>query len=271
MTDQNNLEIKLLMKNIKKNNNIIEKRNKTRQEIRNRRKEREKRFEEVAKRNELNEKNKKNQLYKRRMTRDLKDIQKRYQILKPEYDENDLYYNNKNIKNKKIGNKINIYSNNRRQHLNFIKDNFYKKNENLKIDQNDNFLENLNKVDNEIKFFEKPKNMNDNNANKINDNKKNNNIQTFNKTKNNMNKNKNKNLVNNNNHLIGNKNSNKSNNNNLEIIGKKYDFKVIDNKLNAKVVNNICFDGDFFQKFPDINQNKKEIKKQNKCKNNKKI
>jgi hypothetical protein len=59
MTEQNNLEIKLLMKNIKKNNNIIEKRNKTRQEIRNRRKEREKKFEEVLKRNELNETNKK--------------------------------------------------------------------------------------------------------------------------------------------------------------------------------------------------------------------
>jgi hypothetical protein len=151
MTDQNNLEIKLLMKNIKKNNNIIEKRNKTRQEIRNRRKEREKKFEEVLKRNELNENNKKNKLYKRQMTRDLKDIQKRYQILKPQYDEDDLYYNNKDIKNKKIGNKINVFSNNRRQHLNDIKNTFYKKNENLKIDQNNNnFINNLINVDNEI-------------------------------------------------------------------------------------------------------------------------
>ena len=263
MKDEGNLEIKILLKNIRTKNNIIEKRNKTRQEFRKRREERDKRFEEVSKRNELNEKNKKNQLYKRRMTRDLKDIQKRYQILKPEYDENDLYYNNKDIKNKKIGNKINIYSNKRRQHINFIKDNFYKKNENLKIEQNDNFLENLNKIDNEIKYFEKPKN--GSKANKINNNKNNNNnMQTFNKIKNNINKNKN--LFNKNKDVIGNK---KENNNNLEIIGKKYDFKVIDNKLNEKIVNNICFDGDFFQKFPDIHQNKLENKDKSKSKNNK--
>ena len=271
MKDKENLEIKILLKNIKKNNNIIEKRSKTRQEFRKRKEERERRFEEVAKRNELNEKNKKNELYKRRMTRDLKDIQKRYQILKPEYDENDLYYNNKDIKNKKIGNKINIYSNKRRQHINFIKDNFYKKNENLKIQQNDNFFENLNKVDNEIKLYEKPKSTNDNNVNKTNNNKKNNNTQAINKTKNDVIKIKNKNLFNNNKQLIGNKNNNKNNNNNFEIIGKKYDFKIIDNKLNEKVVNNICFDGNVFQKFPDINENKMEIKKQTKSKNNKKI
>ena len=156
MKEPNMLEFKLLMKNIKKNNNIIERRNKTRQEIRQRKKEREKHLEEVLKRNELNEKNRKNECHKRQMSRDLKDVQKRYNILKPQYDENDLYYNNKDITNKKIGNKIKVFSNKRTQHLNEIKNNFYKKNENLKIDQNNNnFIENLNKIENEIKNIEK--------------------------------------------------------------------------------------------------------------------
>ena len=144
MNGQNNLEFKLLMKNIKKNSNIIEKRNKTRQEFRKRKEERNKKFEEVFKRNELNEKNRKNELYKRQMSRDLKNIQKRYQILIPEYDEDDLYYNNKNIKNKNIGNKINVYSNKRRQLINNIKNNFYEKNKNLKIDENNNSTGNKN-------------------------------------------------------------------------------------------------------------------------------
>ena len=54
MNEQNNLEFKILMRNIKKNNNIIEKRNKTRQEFRKRKEEIDKKFEEVFKRNELN-------------------------------------------------------------------------------------------------------------------------------------------------------------------------------------------------------------------------
>lgn len=262
MNEQNNLEIKLLMKNIKRNNNIIEKRNKTRQEYRKRRVEREKKFEEVLKRNEINEDNKKNKLYKRQMTRDLKDIKKRYQILKPQYDEDDLYYNNKDIKNKKIGNKINVYSNNRRQHLNDVKNTFYKKNENLKIDQdNNNFLNNLNNVDNEIKNFE-VHNKNDMNIkNKIN-NKiiHNNNIKTIN-NKNIMNNNKNtKNNMNN--VKVVEKNNNK--NNNFEIIGKNYQFKVIDKKIDEKKVNNICFDGDLFNNLKENNINNKQILKQNK-------
>ena len=257
MKEQNNLEFKILMKNIKKNNNIIEKRNKTRQEFRKRKEEREKKYEEVLKRNELNEKNKKNVMYKRQMTKDLKDIQKRYQILKPEYDEEDLYYNNKDIKNKKIGNKINIYSNKRRQHLNDVKNNFYKKNQNLKFEQNGNLIDNLNKVNDEIKNFELHKNGKDDiNKNKKAIKNKINNIQTFNKNKNDINKNKSNNM----------NNENKNNRNNFEQTGQQYIFKVIDDKLNDKKVNNVCFDGLFFEKFPDISQNKKQIKE--KTKNN---
>ena len=262
MNVQNNLEFKIFMKNIKKNNTIIEKRNKTRQEFRKRKEEREKKFQEVSKRNELNEINKKNIMYKRQMTKDLKDIQKRYQILKPEYDEDDLYYNNKDIKNKKIGNQINIYSNKRRQQLNNIKNKFYKKNQNLKIEQNNNLIDNLNKVDNELKNFEKQKYdinkkiiKNNNNNNIQTFHKTNtNNIQTFNKTKIDMIKNKYNNM----------NNENINNKNNIEIIGQKYMFKVIDNKLNEKNVKNVCFDGQIFEKFPDITQNKKQIKEQNK-------
>ena len=175
------------------------------------------------------------------MSRDLKNIQKRYEILKPEYDENDLYYNNKDIKNKKIGNKINIYSNNRRQHLNDIKNNFYKKNQNLKIEQNDNFINNLNNIDKEIKSFEKQKNKND--INKAKENAYNNNKKAFNsKINKNSKKYENENKINDN---FGNE--------------KKYQFKVIDNKLNEKNVNNVCLDGNFLVKFPDIT--KKPYKK----------
>ena len=248
MKEQNNLEFKILMKNIKKNNNIIEKRNKTRQEFRKRKEEREKKFEEVYKRKELHEKNKKNEIYKRQMTHDLKNIQKRYQILKPEYDDEDLYYNNKDIKNKKIGNQINVYSNKRRQHLNDIKNIFYKKNQKLKIEyNNNNFMENLNNIDKEINNLEKSKNAKNKEIkiNKFTIEQKPkiiNNTNTFNKTKKNMIKNKN--IIENQNNII----------NYLEIKRKKYDFKVIDNKLNEKLVNNICFDGELFDNFPNINQ-----------------
>lgn len=231
MKEPNMLEFKLLMKNIKKNNNIIERRNKTRQEMRERKKEREKKFEEVLKRNELNENNKKNKYYKRHMSRDMKDIQKRYNILKPQYDENDLYYNNKDITNKKIGNKIKVFSNNRTQHLNEIKNNFYKKNENLKIDQNNNnFFDNLNKINDEIKNIEKDTKTNMfAKTNKINSN---NNIRTFKKRNTNVNLKRNK------------LNNNEKNDKNLEIVGKKYNFN-IDKKNDEKKVNNICFDGAF--------------------------
>ena len=260
MKYQNNLEIKILLKNIKKNNTIREKRNKTRQEFRKRREERDKKFEEVLKRNELNENNKKNELYKRQMSRDLKNLQKRYQILKPQYDEDDLYYNNKDIKNKKIGNNINVFSNKRRQHLNDIKNTFYKKNENLKIDQNnDNFIQNLKNVENEMKNIDGQKK----HINKIIKNKTPKNLQTFNKQNNII---KNKDMNNNKNNIYkGEKNNNI---NNFEVVGKKYQFNVIDKKLDEKKVNNICFDGDFLDNIKEKNQNQTNRTKNN-FKNNK--
>ncbi len=242
MKEPNMLEFKLLMKNIKKNNNIIERRNKTRQEMRQRKKEREKHLEEVLKRNELNENNRKNEYCKRQMSRDLKDVQKRYNILKPQYDENDLYYNNKDIANKKIGNKIKVFSNNRTQHLKEIKNNFYKKNENLKIDQNNNnFIENLNKIDNEIKNIEKNRTNAFAKTNKFNSN--NNNIRTFKKRNTNVNLNRNK------------LNNNANNDKNLEIIGQKYNFNM-NKKIDEKKVNNLCFDGAFLAnlQLPMVNE-----------------
>ena len=75
--------------------------------------------------NELNLQNKKIGFYKRKMSRDIKDLQKRYQILKPEIDDNNLY-NNDYILNQKVGLNINAFSGIHRHHVNEMKNNFYK-------------------------------------------------------------------------------------------------------------------------------------------------
>ena len=138
MKKPENLEFKLLMKNIKKNRNIIENRIKTRQEFKLKREEQNKKLDLIRERNELNLKNKKANYYKRQMSRDLKDLQKRYQILN---NENDIYFNNNKLKNRKPGIEINAFSNIHRHHVNEVKNNFYNKNKNLKF-KNDN-----NKID----------------------------------------------------------------------------------------------------------------------------
>ena len=202
MKKDENLEFKLIMKNIKKNRNIIENRIKTREEYKMKREEQNKKMNEIRQRNENNMKNKKMELYKRQMSRDLKDLHKRYQIFKPEYDENDYYYYNN--KNKQPGMKINAFSGIHRHHVNQIKNNFYKKNEKLKFIQN-NFLDiNINKTEN--------KNYNINNYKKNKFNVPNNKKITENK-------------------------GNKGNNHNF----------LKDDKLNQNIINNVCFDGDFFE------------------------
>ena len=135
MKKPENLEFKLLMKNIKRNRNIIENRIKTRQEFKIKREEQNKKLDLIRERNELNSKNKKIEFYKRKMSRDLKDLQKRYQILN---NENDLYNNDNMINNKNVGIKINAFSNIHRNHVNKVKNNFYKKNGNLKLFSDDN-------------------------------------------------------------------------------------------------------------------------------------
>jgi hypothetical protein len=89
----------------------------------------------------------------------------------------------------------------------------------------------------------------------------NNNIQTIRNKANinniiNMNK-----IAKNNINKVVEKNNNK--NNNLEIIGNKYQFHVIDKKIDEKKVNNICFDGDFLDNLKDKN-NKKQMLNHNK-------
>ena len=138
MKKPENLEFKLLMKNIKKNRNIIENRIKTRQEFKLKREEQNKKLDLIRERNELNLKNKKANYYKRQMSRDLKDLQKRYQILN---NENDIYFNDNKLKNRKPGIEINAFSNIHRHHVNEVKNNFYNKNKNLK------FIINNNKID----------------------------------------------------------------------------------------------------------------------------
>ena len=138
MKKPENLEFKLLMKNIKKNRNIIENRIKTRQEFKLKREEQNKKLDLIRERNELNLKNKKANYYKRQMSRDLKDLQKRYQILN---NENDIYFNDNKLKNRKPGIEINAFSNIHRHHVNEVKNNFYNKNKNLK------FVINNNKID----------------------------------------------------------------------------------------------------------------------------
>ena len=83
------------------------------------------------------------------MTRDLKDLQKRYQILNYE---NEIYINNNNekLKNKKAGIEINSFSNIHRVHQNEIKNNFYRKNKNLKFFMDDNKIEKNKEINNKI-------------------------------------------------------------------------------------------------------------------------
>ena len=154
MKKPENLEFKLLMKNIKKNRNIIENRIKTRQEFKLKREEQNKKLDLIRERNELNLKNKKANYYKRQMSRDLKDLQKRYQILN---NENDIYFNDNKLKNRKPGIEINAFSNIHRHHVNEIKNNFYNKNKNLKfiIDNNKidiNKNKDLNNIINKANF-----------------------------------------------------------------------------------------------------------------------
>ena len=138
MKKPENLEFKLLMKNIKKNRNIIENRIKTKQEFKLKKEEQNKKLNQIRERNELNIKNKKAEYYKRQMSRDLKDLQKRYQLLN---NENDMYYNNNKIVNKKTGMEINAFSHLHRHHVNEVKNNFYKKNKSLKYFIDDNKIE----------------------------------------------------------------------------------------------------------------------------------
>ena len=199
MKKPENLEFKLLMKNIKKNRNIIENRNKARQEYKLRRESYNNRLNEIKQKNELNLKNKKNEFYKRQMSRDLKDLQKRYNILKPAFDETDLM-------NTKPGIKMDSFTNIYRQQINKRKNNFYKKNENLKFEQ-DYFLENIQ------------------NTYKVNINKNIKNITNKSATK------KKFNVTN------DEFKENKGNN--------KYKF-FKDDKLDENKINNVCFDGNFF-------------------------
>ena len=175
MKKPENLEFKLLMKNIKKNRNIIENRNKTRQEYKLRRESYNNRLSEIKQKNELNLKNKKTELYNRQMSRDLKDLQRRYNILKPALDETDL-------KNKKAGIKIGSFTNIYKQQINKMKNNFYNKNENLKFEP-DYFLENMQDTNN-INFHTSIKNTT--NRNKTNKDK----FNKFNSTNNKFKENK---------------------------------------------------------------------------------
>ena len=199
MKKPENLEFKLLMKNIKKNRNIIENRNKTRQEFKLKREQYNNRLNEIKKKNESNLKNKKIEFYNRQMSRDLKDLHKRYNILKPALDETDS-------KNKKAGIKIDSFSNIHKQKVNKMKNNFYKKNENLKFEK-DYFLENIQNTY-KVNINKNIKNITNNSANK----------KKFNVTNDKF-------------------KENKGNN--------KYKFYK-DDKLDENKINNVCFDGNFF-------------------------
>ena len=72
MKKPENLEFKLLMKNIKKNKNIIENRNKAREELRAKKEEYNKKLEEIRMKNELNLQNKKIGLIKEKCQEILK-------------------------------------------------------------------------------------------------------------------------------------------------------------------------------------------------------
>ena len=147
MKKPENLEFKLLMKNIKRNQNIIENKNKARLEYKLKREEQNKKLNQIRERNELNIKNKKENFYKRQMSRDLKDLEKRYQILNYE---SEMFNGNEKIKKKKPGIEINSFSNIHRVHQNEVKNNFYRKNKNLKFFMDDNKIEKNKEINNKI-------------------------------------------------------------------------------------------------------------------------
>ena len=157
---KNELEVKLLLKSAKINNNIINSRNKAREELHRKFKQREKRTEIARIASDLMKQNKINYIKNRQMSRDIRDIQYRFQSINPIYNNNNVYdksYINNNQKNYEYK----YYSSNRRKYIDDIKNKFYNKNTALK--GNNDIINELNKIDNDFISNNSPLKINNNN------------------------------------------------------------------------------------------------------------
>jgi len=143
---KNELEVKLILKNAKIKNNIIESRNKARDELYKRFKKRENRLKDAKIISELLVLKKINSIKQRQMSRDIRDIKYKFQSIRPIFSNNDIYDMN-NSKNY-MKDKVNFYSGDRRKYIDDIKNKFYNKNYGLK--NSDNIIYDLDKIDNDL-------------------------------------------------------------------------------------------------------------------------
>ena len=144
---KNELEVKLILKNAKIKNNIIESRNKARDELYKRFKKRENRLKDAKIISELLVLKKINSIKQRQMSRDIRDIKYKFQSIRPIFSNNDIYDMN-NSKNY-MKDKVNFYSGDRRKYIDDIKNKFYNKNYGLK--NSDNIIYDLDKIDNDLR------------------------------------------------------------------------------------------------------------------------
>ena len=143
---KNELEVKLILKNAKIKNNIIDSRNKARDELYKRFKKRENRLKDAKIISELLVLKKINSIKQRQMSRDIRDIKYKFQSIRPIFSNNDIYDMN-NSKNY-IKDKVNFYSGDRRKYIDEIKNKFYNKNSGLK--NSDNIIYDLDKIDSDL-------------------------------------------------------------------------------------------------------------------------
>ena len=153
---KNELEVKLILKNAKIKNNIIESRNKARDELYQRFKKRENRLKDAKIISELLVLKKINSIKQRQMSRDIRDIKYKFQSIRPNFSNNEINDNN-NSKNY-MKDKVNFYSGDRRKYIEEIKNKFYNKNYGLR--NSDNIIYDLNKIDNDLN----PRKISDNNS-----------------------------------------------------------------------------------------------------------
>jgi len=144
---KNELEVKLILKNAKIKNNIINSRNKARDELYKRFKKRENRLKDAKIISELLVLKKINSIKQRQMSRDIRDIKYKFQSIRPIFSNNDIYDMN-NSKNY-MKDKVNFYSGDRRKYIDDIKNKFYNKNYGLK--NSDNIIYDLDKIDNDLR------------------------------------------------------------------------------------------------------------------------
>ena len=131
---KNELEVKLLLKNVRINNNIIDSRNKARADLYNKFKKREKRIKDAKIISELIILKKIDSIKQRQMSRDIRDIKYRFKLINPMINDGGVVGSSPGYDDdiSKINNKVNYYSMNRRKYIDEIKNKFYDKNSSLK-------------------------------------------------------------------------------------------------------------------------------------------